>query len=135
MARLTKNSIVAVHGLNPKNKDSHAEKTWTAGGKLWLSDFLAPKLPEARILLFGYNSNVASDVNAMHIGDHATNLLNRLEHKRTEDPKRPIVFVAHSLGGLVVKKVCQTGPLWLMRNDSAETLSIGIGRSKIKQEL
>ncbi|KAF2178079.1 hypothetical protein K469DRAFT_676405 [Zopfia rhizophila CBS 207.26] len=75
-----------------------------AGDKLWLRDFLAPKLPNARILLFGYNSNVTSDANAMHIGDHAANLLNRLEYKRTEDPERPIVFVAHSLGGLVVKK-------------------------------
>lgn len=98
-------SIVAVHGLNPKNKDSHAEKTWTAGDKLWLRHFLAPKLPEARILLFGYNSNVSSHSNAMHIGDHATNLLNRLVGKRSENPGRPIVFVAHSLGGLVVKKV------------------------------
>jgi hypothetical protein len=94
-----------VHGLNPKNKDSHAEKTWTASDKLWLRHFLAPKLPEARILLFGYNSNVARDSNAMHIGDHAANLLNRLVGKRSEDPERPIIFVAHSLGGLVVKKV------------------------------
>lgn len=98
-----------MHGLNPKNNKSHAKDTWTAGEKadqkLWLRDFLAPKRPEARVLLFGYDSDVTSNTNTMHIGDHATNLLNRLDHKRRKAPDRPIVFVAHSLGGLVVKKV------------------------------
>lgn len=96
--------IIAVHGLNPKNKDDHAAKTWTHGEKLWLRDFLAPKHPEARILLFGYNSDVLRNTNTMQVDDHAANLLNRLEHKRRDDPDRAIVFVAHSLGGLVVKQ-------------------------------
>ncbi|KAJ4300830.1 hypothetical protein N0V90_002918 [Kalmusia sp. IMI 367209] len=103
-AVLTKDSIVAVHGLNPKKKENHAEKTWMANYKLWLRDFLAPKLPYARVLLFGYNSNVTNDNNAMNTWDHAVNLLNRLDTKRTQDLHRPIVFIAHSLGGLVVKK-------------------------------
>lgn len=98
-------SIVAVHGLNPKGKENHAEKTWTKNEKLWLRDFLAPKYPHARILIFGYNSNVINDANTMDIQHHATNLLNRLESKRRDNPGRPLIFVAHSLGGLVVKRV------------------------------
>lgn len=96
--------IVAVHGLNPKGKENHAEKTWTKGEKLWLRDFLAPNYPNARIMLFGYNSNVINDANVMDIAHHAENLLNQLDFKRGADPDRPLVFVAHSLGGLVVKQ-------------------------------
>lgn len=101
-----KASIVAVHGLNPKNKADHAKETWTSGKILWLRDFLSPKRPDARILLFGYNSDVRSSNNTMHIDDHARNLLNQLERKRKDDPQRPLIFIAHSLGGLVVKQVC-----------------------------
>ncbi|KAF1953171.1 hypothetical protein CC80DRAFT_451183, partial [Byssothecium circinans] len=96
--------IVAVHGLNPKGKGKHGEGTWTApNGKLWLRDFLALKIPEARILLFGYDSSVFNG-STMHVTDHATNLLNRLENKRADAPERPVVFIVHSLGGLVVKQ-------------------------------
>jgi hypothetical protein len=55
-------SIVAVHGLNPLKTGSNALSTWTASnGKVWLQDanFLPKHIPKARIMLFGYNSNVA----------------------------------------------------------------------------
>jgi alpha-beta hydrolase superfamily lysophospholipase len=73
-------------------------------GKIWLRDFLPARIPHARILLYGYNSTVTNGANLMSVGDHAGNLLDRLDMKRVNDPDRPIVFVAHSLGGLVVKK-------------------------------
>lgn len=41
----------------------------------------------------------------MGIEDHAGNLLDRLDMKRLDHPDRPILFIAHSLGGIVVKKV------------------------------
>ncbi|KAK6952740.1 hypothetical protein Daesc_005034 [Daldinia eschscholtzii] len=75
--------IVAVHGLNPLDKPSHAEATWTAGDKLWLKDFLPEKLPTARVLLFGYNSNVAFQTATSGVREQAENLLNRLEGART----------------------------------------------------
>jgi hypothetical protein len=99
-------SIVAVHGLNPANKASHAELTWTAGGKLWLRDFLPKRLPKARVLLFGYNSNVAFETSTAGVWEQAENLLNLLDLHRKEDKNRPIIFLAHSLGGIVVKRVC-----------------------------
>lgn len=75
-------SIVAVHGLNPTNTELHAELTWTAGGKLWLRDFLPEQLPNARVLLFGYNSNVAFGTSTAGVREQAENLLNRLKAKR-----------------------------------------------------
>lgn len=57
--------------------------TWTApNGKMWLKDFLPIQLPKARIMLFGYNSQVAFNASVNGIDEHAQNLLNRLSQKR-----------------------------------------------------
>ncbi|KAA6414866.1 MAG: hypothetical protein FRX48_01616 [Lasallia pustulata] len=96
--------IIAVHGLNPTNTEFHAEATWTVEDKLWLRDFLPPQLPSARVLLFGYNANVAFETSIAGVREQAINLLNRAASKREEAAERPIVFLAHSLGGIVVKR-------------------------------
>ncbi|KAA6413113.1 MAG: hypothetical protein FRX48_02857 [Lasallia pustulata] len=96
--------IIAVHGLNPTNTEFHAEATWTVEDKLWLRDFLPPQLPSARVLLFGYNANVAFETSIAGVREQAINLLNRIASKREEAEEKPIVFVAHSLGGIVVKR-------------------------------
>ncbi|KAG4441981.1 hypothetical protein IFR05_002549 [Cadophora sp. M221] len=54
--------IVFIHGLDPYNTLDHAEKTWTAENTTWPEKLLPAKLPLARILLFGYNANVAFSV-------------------------------------------------------------------------
>ena len=73
---------MAVHGLNPLNKQCHAEATWTARDKLWLRDFLPARVPSARIFLFGYNSNVAFQTASSGVREQAENLLDRLEKFR-----------------------------------------------------
>ncbi|KAI1085938.1 P-loop containing nucleoside triphosphate hydrolase protein [Rostrohypoxylon terebratum] len=95
--------IVAIHGLN-----GHREKTWTAdNGVHWLRDLLPKDLPTVRILTWGYDANThASDrVSCQYLYDHALDLVADLTRKRTltESTERPIIFVAHSLGGIVVK--------------------------------
>jgi triacylglycerol esterase/lipase EstA (alpha/beta hydrolase family) len=69
-----------------------------------LRDFLPSGLPRARIILFGYNSSVAFETSLAGVREQATNLLNRLVHKRENAEARPIVFIAHSLGGIIVKR-------------------------------
>ncbi|KAI1372213.1 hypothetical protein F4677DRAFT_463534, partial [Hypoxylon crocopeplum] len=96
--------IVAVHGLNPLDNPLHAESTWTSEGRLWLRDFLPKRIPNARILLFGYNSSVAFRASTAGITEQAENLLNHVEAARTMDHNRPLVFICHSLGGIVVKR-------------------------------
>lgn len=94
--------VVAVHGLQ-----GDAFKTWEHdNGSLWLRDFLPDDIPYARIMSFGYDSMVAFSNSVAKLEDKALELLNRLSTKRNiagRSCARPIVFVCHSLGGLVVK--------------------------------
>lgn len=84
------NSIIAIHGLNPTNKEFHARQTWTSNEskKLWLSDseFLPKSFPRARIMLFGYNSNVAFQTSKAGVREQAGNLLNRVNIERRVIP-------------------------------------------------
>ena len=97
--------VVAVHGLQ-----GSAIKTWEhSNGKMWLKDFLPSELPFARIMTFGYDSTVLLSKSVAEIEDKALELLNQLSLERTshepaDSNGRPIVFIAHSLGGILVKK-------------------------------
>lgn len=71
---------------------------------LWLRDFLPKDLPHSRVLLFGYNANLAFESSTAGVEEQAGNLLNKLKWKRRDAEKRPLLFVCHSLGGIVVKK-------------------------------
>ncbi|KAF1952737.1 TPR-like protein [Byssothecium circinans] len=95
--------IVAVHGLN-----GDREKTWTASsGVNWLRDLLPQDLPNARIISWGYDANThrRSGVSCQYLFDHARTLVSDLclERQVTQTSRRPIIFVAHSLGGIIVK--------------------------------
>ena len=95
-------SIVAVHGLG-----GDWERTWTdENGKLWLRDFLPMQLPTARIMSYSYNSATVFSKADTDINDEAAMLLDRLngERRSGEEITRPIVFVSHNLGGILVKK-------------------------------
>ncbi|KAI0418201.1 hypothetical protein F5X98DRAFT_373996 [Xylaria grammica] len=100
--------IVGIHGLG-----GHREKSWTArepetgSTVLWLKDFLPEKLPHARIMTYGYSSEVLSvkQLTQRTLYSQSKTLLEALKRSRrdTDATNRPIIFIAHSLGGLVVK--------------------------------
>ena len=74
----------------------------------WPKDLLCEDIPKARIMTFGYNSGVTKGYKAANQGNifsHARNLLYGLETKRRKSTDRSLVFVAHSLGGILVKEV------------------------------
>jgi hypothetical protein len=68
-------SIVAVHGLN-----GDARRTWTdpSTGALWLNQFLPKKLPNARVVTFGYDSRLAFSGSMAGLDDFALDLLDRI---------------------------------------------------------
>ncbi|PSS20674.1 hypothetical protein M430DRAFT_41958 [Amorphotheca resinae ATCC 22711] len=93
--------VVAIHGLN-----GNAYTTWTnKRHQLWLQEFLPSALPGARIYTFSYDSRIFSR-SASGINEFAQSLLSELEKKRrtAADRQRGIIFICHSLGGIVCKK-------------------------------
>jgi hypothetical protein len=97
--------ICFVHGLTG-NRDS----TWTAHGQStpWPKTLLPAELSKARILTYGYDAYIVrqSVASSNRLIDHATNLLNDLttDRARRNASSRPLIFVSHSLGGLVCKE-------------------------------
>ena len=72
----------------------------------WPKNLLPDIIPDAKILTFGYDANVGgffASQNTIH--QHAANLLSDLADLRDTpaEQKIPLVFVVHSLGGLIVK--------------------------------
>jgi hypothetical protein len=104
--------IVAIHGLN-----GHYEKTWTTtsqGNVNWLQDLLPQQLPNARIMSYSYNSIVEFSKAVSGIKIFAEQLLEDLISWRLTvyERERPIIFICHSLGGLVFKQVYITPTLF-----------------------
>jgi hypothetical protein len=126
-------SVVAVHGLgaNPdwawvrkvKERDTDKERKVN-----WLADLdmLPAKIPDARIMTFNYESRWHKDAPKQRRSLCADQLLTALDNKRNEvniiglrflaeltlnvsqekDTKhRPLVFIGHSFGGIVVEQV------------------------------
>ncbi|KAG8528219.1 uncharacterized protein KY384_007136 [Bacidia gigantensis] len=98
--------IVAVHGI-----DEHIAEAWTdiETGILWLRDLLPHDLPDIRVLSFGYNAHASAFFgkgSADRIQQHAQTLVAELQADRSLEgcTNRPIIFVCHGLGGLLVKK-------------------------------
>ena len=106
----TLSSIIAVHGLNPKGKDTtkHAWDTWRepAGEKsaLWLRDTLPPKAPKARIFLYGYDASAALSNSQVTFIDKANELLESIRVKREDHPDRPLILTGHSMGGILIEQ-------------------------------
>ncbi|KAF6231705.1 hypothetical protein HO173_010007 [Letharia columbiana] len=103
--------IIAVHGLNPRSKDDeeHAWDTWRtpAGddGRIWLKDDLPKRYTsQARIFLWVYNSTLVYGKDRGQFIDKANDLLEALRIERRQDPDRPLIFLAHSLGGILVQQ-------------------------------
>lgn len=61
----------------------------------------------ARIMSYGYDSTTAFSKSVTDIEDQATILIDTLSLERwsPSEKSRPLVFIAHSLGGIIVKKV------------------------------
>lgn len=97
--------ICFIHGLF-----GNWESTWTASSHTtpWPKTLLGPRLKNARIFTYGYDAHPVrrTDTSSNRLLDHAANLLTDLAGDRllANASSRPLIFVAHSLGGLVVKQ-------------------------------
>lgn len=73
----------------------------------WPRDLLPVTVPNARVLTYGYDTKIrhafVGPVSSNSVADHGWDLLCALGDVRSDNPSRPLLFIAHSLGGLVTK--------------------------------
>ena len=93
---------------------NHPLDCWTEGGvssdTFWPLDNLTKVAPKARVMLYGYNPEGLEEATS-GINDRAETFLRRFQRLRRLDGRevRPIIYVAHSTGCLVAKRVlCQS---------------------------
>ncbi|KAI9774484.1 MAG: hypothetical protein M1839_001717 [Geoglossum umbratile] len=73
---------------------------------MWLRDLLPKAIPNIRTMTYGYNAKFRNFTGDQSLRDISKKLLTDLvDLRRTkEEMNRPIVFICHSLGGIVAKK-------------------------------
>jgi len=104
--------IIFVHGLGGTSR-----ATWSKGHDpeyFWPGQWLPlePEIQNARILSFGYDANFKASGAAPTTGiaDFAKSLLHSMRFAKDQEleelelGQRPIIFIVHSMGGLVVKQ-------------------------------
>lgn len=113
-----------MHGLTGNSRETWSERSTQL---YWPADLLPNDVTDARILSFGYDADIVnfwSPASQNSVSSHAQNLNGRLEQLRAIDESvsdlrcfknvicvltifkdsHAIIFIAHSLGGLIVQK-------------------------------
>jgi|UniRef100_A0A8H7K5Z3 alpha-beta hydrolase superfamily lysophospholipase len=71
---------------------------------MWIRDELPRSVPGIRTIIYGYKSELLGSESFQTISDIALSLIHQLKTGGWNlDSSKPIVFLAHSLGGLVLK--------------------------------
>lgn len=106
---------------------------------MWLRDFLPKEIPKARILSYGYDTKLPGSQSTASMLELSRKLLESVKTVRNKEVSlrellhldrgadfkqndRPIIFIGHGLGGIVVKQVCSI----LLRQSLLSILSVKI---------
>ncbi|KAL0256831.1 hypothetical protein SLS55_007640 [Diplodia seriata] len=94
---------VAISGLG-----SHPFGSWQHRGGdpfMWLRDAIPRDLPGVRSITYGYDSHVSNSDSFQSPHDIAARFVNRLRSVGYgSSQSRPVILLAHSLGGIIVKE-------------------------------
>ncbi|KAK2055746.1 hypothetical protein LY76DRAFT_519793, partial [Colletotrichum caudatum] len=103
-------SVVAVHGLCGQSRATWSARDPDSPEKTWLADAFSLETNVGRVILYGYDTYEDS-IGCSTIGGvyrEAVALLEGLSALRdpaAKNARRPIFFVSHDIGGLIVKAV------------------------------
>lgn len=116
-------SIIAVSGLSGHAFGSFKQR---GGPFMWLRDGLPKDLPDTRVFIYGYDTQLQGSSSVQNLTDLGMNLRTALIDLLSKDVclfrrfdegyanaytiqekhhSRPLLFIGHSLGGLVIKEV------------------------------
>ncbi|KAI1443597.1 hypothetical protein F5Y02DRAFT_392884 [Annulohypoxylon stygium] len=96
---------IAISGLA-----SHPFGSWQPKGEdksfMWIRDELPRLVPELRASIYGYDTTLAGSNSFQSIQDLAMSLIDHIKSSGWILPSaKPLVFLAHSLGGIILKEV------------------------------
>ena len=111
-------SIVAVHGLDEDSVEAWSDPISDIS---WLRDLLPQYIPAARILTYGYasdGSSASESRSSERFLQHAQTLVAELDADRSIEnaSERPIIFLCHGIGGILVKKALSYSSSMVARN-------------------
>ncbi|KAG8163153.1 hypothetical protein KVR01_007631 [Diaporthe batatas] len=89
---------------------SHPFGSWQTHGHdksfMWIRDELLQRLPGVRFLVYGYDTTLGDSKSFQLIPDLAVSLVDTVKSIGWSTPSaKPVLFLAHSLGGVVLKQV------------------------------
>lgn len=92
---------------------------------MWVRDALPSRLDTARVMLYGHDSRVANSNSVQGISTIAEAFRGALRVSMGGNKTRPVIFIGHSLGGLIIKQVCNvTYQTWLILNKECSLVEI-----------
>lgn len=92
--------IIAISGLNGHAFGSFKQKDHDY---MWIRDALPTDLPRARIFTYGYDTRSQAVQNVDDLGSNLRTTLCAFRESSSDARPNPLVLIAHSLGGIVVK--------------------------------
>ncbi|KAK0619440.1 ankyrin repeat-containing domain protein [Immersiella caudata] len=101
--------VVAISGIGGHAFGSFKER---GGDHMWLRDSLPYSLahgstgkPMARIISYGFESALPGSTSFQNLDDLANSLRDSLLSQAQPCATKPVIFIAHSLGGLILKQM------------------------------
>jgi hypothetical protein len=87
---------------------SHYKRSGACRAVYWPRDLIPTTVPNARVLTYGYETHIrhwlGPAISKNTVYDIAWDFLISLEAARCQKPSRPLLFIAHNLGGIVIKE-------------------------------
>ncbi|KAI1661935.1 hypothetical protein F4813DRAFT_346255 [Daldinia decipiens] len=110
----------STHNTDDDGEEGEEDESETRGSSsmqhnvFWPRDYLVEDFPKARVWTYGYNANVINGMfqanNQNSISQHGRDFTVRTERiLKGKGFNEPIIFIAHSLGGIIVKDaICRS---------------------------
>jgi hypothetical protein len=103
--RVTSMDVVFIHGL-----DGDHDKTWRASETVFWPQWVADDHPYAQVWSLGYPAKIGhllqlGESRQLNAEELAHALADRMRNKSPSIGSRPCIFVCHSLGGLLAKRI------------------------------